>query len=235
MRLALADAGDSVEDANFVEDMAEASILRLYTFIEWVKEMLEESKNMRQGPFGFHDEVFVNEMNKLMSETDANYNNMLFREALRTGFFEMQHSRDKYRELTANENGMHAKLVRQFIEWQCLALAPICPHITEYIWTDLLGQKESLLRAKWPKLESVNPTIIKSSEYLMKAAGEFRLKLKAASQPPKAKKGAAPKAPEKPSHATVYVAQTYPPWQCTVLSTLKVSFFQKSKCDFNHI
>ena len=178
MRLALADAGDSVEDANFVEDMAEASILRLYTFIEWVKEMLEESKNMRQGPFWFHDEVFVNEMNKLMSETDANYNNMLFREALRTGFFEMQHSRDKYRELTANENGMHAKLVRQFIEWQCLALAPICPHITEYIWTDLLGQKESLLKAKWPKLESVNTVIIKSSEYLMKAAGEFRLKLK---------------------------------------------------------
>ena len=33
MRMALADAGDSVEDANFVETMAEASILKLYTFI----------------------------------------------------------------------------------------------------------------------------------------------------------------------------------------------------------
>lgn len=32
-RLALADAGDGVEDANFEEYTANASILRLYTFI----------------------------------------------------------------------------------------------------------------------------------------------------------------------------------------------------------
>lgn len=40
MRLALADAGDTVEDANFVEKMADAGILRLYTWLEWVKEVL---------------------------------------------------------------------------------------------------------------------------------------------------------------------------------------------------
>jgi leucyl-tRNA synthetase len=40
MRLTLADAGDSIEDANFEEEMAEAQLLRLYTFIEWVKELL---------------------------------------------------------------------------------------------------------------------------------------------------------------------------------------------------
>lgn len=37
MRLTLADAGDSIEDANFVEITADAAILRLFTFIEWVK------------------------------------------------------------------------------------------------------------------------------------------------------------------------------------------------------
>ena len=221
MRLALADAGDGVEDANFVEDMAEASILRLYTFIEWVKEILEVQPNLRQGPYGFHDEVFVNEMNKLMTAADFNYNGMLFREALRTGFFEMQRSRDKYRELTANEQGMHAELVRQFIEWQALALAPICPHISEYIWSDLLGLKGSLLKAKWPQLGSVDDLVIKSSEFLMEAASNFRDELKKRSLPPKAKKGPATKAPEKTTHGTIYVAKTYPPWQCAVLSTLK--------------
>ena len=40
MRLALADAGDGIEDANFVEKMADAGILRLYTWIEWVKEII---------------------------------------------------------------------------------------------------------------------------------------------------------------------------------------------------
>lgn len=43
MRLTLADAGDSVEDANFDEKNAEAQLLRLYTFVEWVKEVLKTS------------------------------------------------------------------------------------------------------------------------------------------------------------------------------------------------
>lgn len=49
MRLTLADAGDSVEDANFVESTADAAILRLYTFIEWVKEILAIKCNLRTG------------------------------------------------------------------------------------------------------------------------------------------------------------------------------------------
>ena len=35
--MTLADAGDTLEDANFVFDMADAGLLRLYTQIEWVK------------------------------------------------------------------------------------------------------------------------------------------------------------------------------------------------------
>ena len=36
-RLALADAGDTLEDANFVFKMADAGLLRLYSQIEWTK------------------------------------------------------------------------------------------------------------------------------------------------------------------------------------------------------
>lgn len=36
-RLALADAGDTLEDANFVYEMADGGLLRLHTQIEWVK------------------------------------------------------------------------------------------------------------------------------------------------------------------------------------------------------
>ena len=59
MRLALADAGDSIEDANFVEIQAETGILRLFTFIEWVKEMLASKDSLRVGDhLTFHDKVF---------------------------------------------------------------------------------------------------------------------------------------------------------------------------------
>lgn len=60
MRLALADAGDTVEDANFVETMADAGILRLYTWVEWVKEMIANQNNLRTGPADtFNDRVFA--------------------------------------------------------------------------------------------------------------------------------------------------------------------------------
>lgn len=60
MRLALADAGDTVEDANFVEAMADAGILRLYTWVEWVKEMLANCGSLRSGPANsFNDRVFA--------------------------------------------------------------------------------------------------------------------------------------------------------------------------------
>lgn len=36
-RLALADAGDTLEDANFVYSMADAGLLRLYSQLEWIK------------------------------------------------------------------------------------------------------------------------------------------------------------------------------------------------------
>ena len=61
MRLALADAGDGVEDANFVEAMAEAGLLRLYTYLEWVKEMVATRDSLRSGPaskYTYSDRVF---------------------------------------------------------------------------------------------------------------------------------------------------------------------------------
>ena len=74
MRLALADAGDSVEDANFAENVAESGILRLFTFVEWVKEVLGADNvtiPLRSDPenITFHDAVFESEMNKLVADT----------------------------------------------------------------------------------------------------------------------------------------------------------------------
>ena len=36
-RLALADAGDTLENSNFVYDMADGGLLRLYAQLDWVK------------------------------------------------------------------------------------------------------------------------------------------------------------------------------------------------------
>ncbi|KAM6970712.1 leucine--tRNA ligase, cytoplasmic [Aplochiton taeniatus] len=217
MRLTLADAGDTVEDANFVEAMADAGILRLFTWVEWVKEMIANQNNLRTGPPGtFNDRVFASEMNSGVLKTEQHYEKMMYKEALKAGFFEFQAAKDKYRELAIE--GMHRDLVFQFIEKQTLLLAPICPHLCEHTW-GLLGKTTSLMKAMWPVAGPVDEVLIRSSQYLMETAHDLRIRLKAYLQPPKGKKGDS-KPPAKPSHCTIYLAKTYPPWQHSALSLL---------------
>ena len=60
MRFSLADAGDSIEDANFVESMADAGLLRLYSFLEWTKEVLATRDTLRTSTVDtFSDKVFI--------------------------------------------------------------------------------------------------------------------------------------------------------------------------------
>ncbi|XP_043220831.1 leucine--tRNA ligase, cytoplasmic-like [Amphibalanus amphitrite] len=219
MRLSLADAGDSVEDANFVESMADAGILRLYTMLEWVKEMVANKASLRAGSAScFNDRVFLNAINHQIVQTQANYDKCLFKEALKTGFFELQLVRDTYREQTTE--GMHVDLVFRFIEVQALLLSPICPHVAEKIW-QLIGKEGSIQSARWPTADPVDPMLLKKAEYLTNAVHDFRIKYKNYMTPGKPKKGEAPRVVEAPSHGTVWIAHSYPPWQACVLTTLK--------------
>uniref|UniRef100_A0A9J8C4Y2 Leucine--tRNA ligase, cytoplasmic n=1 Tax=Cyprinus carpio carpio TaxID=630221 RepID=A0A9J8C4Y2_CYPCA len=170
MRLALADAGDTVEDANFVEAMADAGILRLFTWVEWVKEMIANQNNLRTGPVDtFNDRVFISEMASSIIKTEQHYERMMYKEALKSGFFEFQSS--------------------------------------------------SIMKARWPTAGPVDEILIRSSQYLMDTAHDLRLRLKAYTQPAKGKKGDN-KPPAKPTHCTIFVAKTYPPWQHSALSLL---------------
>lgn len=210
-RLCLADSGDSIEDANFVETTAEAGILRLYTFIEWVKEMINGKLLLRSGSkSSFYDRTFISEMNNLTKMTDDYFTKMLFKEALRSGLYEFQRARDSYRELCGTNN-MHIDLVFEFIERQALLMSPVCPHVAEHIWA-LLGKQGSILNAKFPVAGEVDEKLIRDSEYLMASAHSFRV-----TQKKLMSKTGTPK----PSTGTVWIAKTYPPWQCCVLKTMK--------------
>ncbi|KOC69270.1 Leucine--tRNA ligase, cytoplasmic [Habropoda laboriosa] len=234
-RLCLADSGDSIEDANFVENMADAGILKLYNFIEWVKEVLASKSTFREGkPQTFNDEVFESEMNLKIRETGENYSKMLYKDALKTGFFELQAARDKYLQLSALD-GINWMLIMKFIELQIIVLCPICPHVTEYVWT-LIGKEGSILNAKWPKIGEINDVLIKSSQYLMDAAHSFRILLKSYTTPKKGPKGKFQTSViEKPTQGTIWVAKTYPSWQSTILTIIKDLYLINDKLPENKI
>jgi leucyl-tRNA synthetase len=85
-RITLADAGDGLDDANFDTDVANASILKLYTLEKWYKDNLnlafpkggidftEHKKNI-----DMWDHIFDNSVNHAIEVVTQNYDEMKFK------------------------------------------------------------------------------------------------------------------------------------------------------------
>ena len=72
-RIALADAGDGIEDANFEEKGANGAIMRMHTLKEWIEEVVQD-QNLRTGPAdAVWDKLFADEMNTLVHEARKHY------------------------------------------------------------------------------------------------------------------------------------------------------------------
>lgn len=217
-RLALADAGDGVEDANFLRETANMGILRLYNQIDFYQETVRGKEALRQGePDSFHDRVFLSEINRAIELTRAAYEATHYRDALKFAFFELQNARDRYRDVTATSGsiGMNWNLIKRFMEVQALLLNPITPHFSEYLWTSILGKPSSMQQELFPKVGVIDHTLLESAAYLQSVAHTLRTTLQAERKP---KKGPAR---ENLNAGDIYVAIAFPKWQEDAIDVLK--------------
>jgi leucyl-tRNA synthetase len=75
-RFTLAESGDSVEDANFEMDIANVTILKLFTLKEWIEATMKDVQagKLREGPVDqFNDRVFENDLRRLVKAADQAY------------------------------------------------------------------------------------------------------------------------------------------------------------------
>ena len=72
-RIALADAGDGMEDANFEEKGANSAIMRMYTLKDWIEETLKDQNLRTTEGDVLWDRLFEDEMNMLVHEAYQHY------------------------------------------------------------------------------------------------------------------------------------------------------------------
>lgn len=230
-RIALADAGDTVEDANFEESNANAAILRLTTLKEWAEESIKNLGSFRTGEFNFFDVAFENELNELIEKTFDNYEKTHYKAALVSGLFDYQTARDFYREAS---DVMHKDLVVRYIETQTLLLAPIAPHFAEYIWREVLGNKTTVQTVNFPRAtKKVESSIGEALEYVRFLSRSIRETEGALL---KKKKGKT--APEidvsKAVKLTILVSESFPEWQDNYIELVR-ELFEKQTLDDNKV
>lgn len=228
-RIALADAGDSFEDANFDESNANAAILRLYVLKEWAEEITSNIDSLRSGPKdSFLDKAFENEMNELITETKSNYDSALYKGALKAGLFDFQAARDYYRDSTASSVGMHRDLVLRYIETQALLLVPIAPHFAEYMWRDILKKTTSVQNALFPEVsQPIDKSLSAALGYVRDLARSIR-EAEGANLKKKKGKNVVPFDPKAPSKLSIYIAGSFPDWQESYIDLVRENFSNMS-------
>ncbi|KAJ1517056.1 cytosolic leucyl tRNA synthetase, partial [Coelomomyces lativittatus] len=219
-RITMADAGDSVEDANFVEATANAAILRLHTQRLWVLEMLQKLDTFRTGPYELIDTIFLNQMYAYVQQTEQAYQNMLYRDALKYGFFEFQESRYFYREFVSHPDiQMHRDLVMLFIRLQTFIMTPIIPHWCEHVWRNLLNEPTSVVNQPWPVTPTVDFKHVAMLEYLKTLTHALR------TGDPSVKKPSM--AHQKQRQCTLFVAPCWLSWQSELIQYLATAYEEK--------
>uniref|UniRef100_A0A7R9UHB7 leucine--tRNA ligase n=1 Tax=Pinguiococcus pyrenoidosus TaxID=172671 RepID=A0A7R9UHB7_9STRA len=233
VRFACADAGDTSEDANFARATANTAILMLTTELDFISTSLKEMEEGAKGDriatmrgahlpaWTFFDKAFENDMNVLIAIADRKCEQMLFRDALKAGFFEMRLARDRYRDWAVQTGaGMHAGLLRRWIEASVIMLSPFCPHWAEHIWRSVMGHTTTVFKADWPKAEQEDALTSQMSAFLMNSIKDFRRSTAKKS----GKKGSAPA--KASTSAAIFVSVEWVDWKQMVLAYMRSVYDQ---------
>jgi leucyl-tRNA synthetase len=128
-RFACADAGDSMDDANFSRETADNAILSLINEETWIVETLAKPDLRTDGKLNIMDQVLINETNRLISAATTSFRGMQFRDGLQKGWFEMLLARNEYRAWCQDSSlSEHQEVVRRWAETVVVMICPICPH-----------------------------------------------------------------------------------------------------------
>lgn len=223
-RVALADAGDAIEDANFEESVANQIILRLHTLKEWCEEVFKDA-GLRTGSLdGFWDQLFENEMDALVHEAEKHYEATNYKLALKSALYDFTSTRDFYREATTAAGiGMHRDLVLQYIELQALLLTPIASHWADYIWQEVLHKPSSVQLAFWPSVPTPQASLTAAREYVRSTTSNITSA--EGTQLKKKEKGKAIAFdPKLPKRLSIFAATSYPAWQEKYIDLVRDSF-----------
>jgi len=221
-RVALCDAGDTLDDANFDEAVANAAIMKLFVLDGWIqtnftKEPLDFSKD-DPSQYTLWDKLLMNEISKALTDAHKSYSEMKHR-PIAVMFNHLLAIKESY--LIARAGEKNPFIIARYVEALLTIMNPITPHFCQHVWQTLVYPvlskstnanktwNETLLCNGWPENGSVDANLTSQMKYLEGIKREIRLALdkSKAGGKKKGKKGA-PAAPETPKESCMIVVGT---------------------------
>ena len=242
-RIALADCGDGLDDANFLREICNLSINRLYSFENFVKKLINEIWNKNQDNIiindpdkeikldNLFDKIYDNIINYLIKETKKSYEEMKFKNVLKFAFYEMINAKDQYILYNAEDySKLNPTLMIKFLKTFLIINSPIIPHFTEYMYITYLnpifekyGLSEKKIKflsnSKFPNIPlKIDNQLFEYNKYINRVIQGIR---EAASKNTEKKKGVVKIDYNKDIKIKVLFAKEYSPYQKEVLNYLR--------------
>ena len=197
-RITLADCGDTLDDANFLREISNLSVNRLYSFENFIKILVNEVWNKipdfkiedPDGEIkldGLFDKIFDNNINYLISQATQAYEEMKYKNVLKYAFYEMINAKDQYILFNQDDyTKLNPTLMVHFLKTFFILNNPIIPHFSEYMYVTYLnpifeksglGSKkmEFLCKAKFPVPSSeVDTKLFEYNKYMNKVIQGIR-------------------------------------------------------------
>ena len=134
-RICLADAGDTLDDANFDEAVGNSAIMKLFVLEQWIennlsKAPLDFTKNNPE-QYTLWDKLVTNEINRALNGAHQAYSGMKHRNVV-VIFNGLNSIKENY--LIATEGQANPYVIYRFVEAILSIMNPITPHFCQYVW-----------------------------------------------------------------------------------------------------
>jgi leucyl-tRNA synthetase len=160
-RLALAYAGEGVDDANFDRDIAAKAGRQLRA---WIEDATQPREN-RSGPLATADRWMLATIDRLVSETRQNMEETMFRSALKTGFYDTQREWAWYVRRAGGKP--HSTVWDRFVRVQNALLTPFVPAVACEVH-ERLGWDGSALDVRYPEPQASSDPRLDESERMVR-------------------------------------------------------------------
>ena len=168
-RMAFADCGDGLDDANFDTTVANAAILKLFTFEEWIQkhvptEGCDFSAN-DPSKYSTWDKIVLNEINHCIIECKQEYDSMRYKNVCKIVFSDLLPLKETY-QMACKDTATNPYIIFRYLETVLQLMNPIAPHFAQYAWQTyvlpaLKKSKnatvpgDSLVATGWPKMNDL--------------------------------------------------------------------------------
>ncbi len=175
VRLAAANAGEGVDDANYDMEFLDTARKKLSELHDFVTENYGKGRTSELTV----DKWFESKINESIQDASAAMENMLFKSAINFSLMDLQRNLKWYLKRTNNDP--NKDLINLYIESLIRMLTPFTPHFCEECWHSI-GKKSFVSNESWPKanLKAIDEKLEFSEELIRNTISDIREVLKLA-------------------------------------------------------